>query len=666
MDIFSFIDSKDVENYLQRKDYKFTPIEAAWVIWHSHEKPLTEKFEAWKELIAHYPNTPVIIEGKEVAKLDEFLNKYMKLCENTLQAFYKGGENFVYGYERIVKRKREISSRFYKSYQDILTVKDHSLTELLNAHKYIFTQKRYDDDEVICKIVTDTAFEPNPISIEFYGNQLDELSGAFEKMRITIPTPFHKGDLLIPIQFPHYAEASELKPFVLECLENCFDCDTPCGNGFYLNEETYTAMTGCGCFINDEGAFFHQFVEDYFDCEYYRDALKGKDKILYALSNYKQDYINVLQLLNASQILLLEEKAQELRRPLGNEYNNNHLMGLDNEYYAQFHTPFAVNVSAKKFDETLKRFPDLLPDVDDVLHKDDMLYQILASQSWKALQEKTEFDRFDEERYDEELRVIADLQYAKIFLAMQEVVKRAKTVCFPLIAGTWNTSFIAYLLGITYVNPLHNFAPYQRLFHEKKGKIVHFQMVVPKGYQEKVMQAVGEEYAFFVTVREEDIPFISANDAEKALRYGIDSPTTLKKATKRIYEIRKEACDECSYYPENVDRAVDLMAGNAFDELRERGIDYCTVYYEFNFRYLQGYGIAPADIAIILDEMQKKREVDEFKSYYLNWQSRRMNIGKQQESYEQFKNAVENQSLRVSALSWVTYLFAAERIAEKK
>ncbi len=653
MDIFSFIDSKDVIAYLQRKDYKFTPIEAAWVIWHSHEKPLTEKFEAWKELIVHYPNTPVVIDGKEVAKLDEFLNKYMQLCEHTLQAFYKGGEDFVYGYERIMKRKREVSSRVYKNYQDMIDEVSTSSTAMYDAQKFVFIQKSLRKPFVVSQVITDKAFIP--LSIAFYGNQLDELNGGFEKMRITIPTPFHEGDLLIPVQFPHYACISELRPFVL--------CDAT-EEEFYKYEfekDVYTAMGGVGYFISNEGTFVKDFVENCFDCEYYRDALKGKDKILYALSNYKQEYIDEAQLLNASQILLLEEKVKSLRNALDCSENARHLMGLDDRYYVRFHTPFITNVRAKRFDKVSSQFSDLFPD------KDSDLYKQLENQAFTAYQEWTNcMDISATERLEEELRVIADLKYAKIFLAMQEVVKRAKTVCFPLITGAWNTSLIAYSLGITYVNPFRNFAPYQRLFHEKKGKLVHLQMAVPKGYQEKVMQAIGKEYEFFVKVREEDIPFISAEDAEKALRYGIDSPTTLKKATKRIYEIRKEACDEYSYYPESVDRAVDLMAGNTFDELRERGIDYSSVYYEFNFRNLTCMGIDPSDIAIVLDEMQKKREVDEFKSYYLNWQSQRIGMAKRQKSYEKFKEAVENQSLRISALSWVAYLYAAERIAEEK
>ncbi len=653
MNIFSFIDSKDVVAYLQRKDYKFTPIEAAWVIWHSHEKPLTDKFEAWKELIAHYPNTPVVIDGKEVAKLDEFLNKYMQLCEHTLRAFYKGGEDFVYSYERIVKRKREPSSHVYKNYQDMIDEVSTSSAAMYDAQKFVFIQKSLRKPFVVSQVITDKAFIP--LSIAFYGNQLDELNGGFEKMRITIPTPFHEGDLLIPVQFPHYACISELRPFVL-----CDEDDVELYK-YEFEKDVYTAMGGVGYFISNEGSFVKDFVEDCFDCEYYRDALKGKDKILYALSNYKQEYIDEAQLLNASQILLLEEKVKSLRNSLDCSENARHLMGLDDRYYVRFHSPFITNARAKKFDKVLSQFSDLFPNKDSDLHKQ------LENQAFNAYQEQTNcMDISAAERLEEELRVIADLQYAKIFLAVQEVVKCAKTVCFPLIAGAWNTSYIAYLLGITYVNPLHNFAPYQRLFHEKKGNVVHFQMIVPKGYQEKVMQAIGKEYEFFVKVCEEDIPFISADDAEKALRYGIDSPTTLKKATKRIYEIRKEACDECSYYPEKVDGAVDLMAGNTFDKLRERGIDYSSVYYEFNFRRLVQMKIDPANVAIVLDEMQKKREFDEFKSYYLHWQSRRAGVGRQRESYDDFKNAVENQSLRVSALSWVAYLFAAERIAEKK
>ena len=33
MDVYKFINSKDIREYLKKINYEFTPVEAAWLIW---------------------------------------------------------------------------------------------------------------------------------------------------------------------------------------------------------------------------------------------------------------------------------------------------------------------------------------------------------------------------------------------------------------------------------------------------------------------------------------------------------------------------------------------------------------------------------------------------------------------------------------------------------
>ena len=49
MNIFRFINSKDIREYLRELQHQFTVPEAAFLIYMSRTVPLKEKFDAWQE-----------------------------------------------------------------------------------------------------------------------------------------------------------------------------------------------------------------------------------------------------------------------------------------------------------------------------------------------------------------------------------------------------------------------------------------------------------------------------------------------------------------------------------------------------------------------------------------------------------------------------------------
>lgn len=82
MDIYNFINSKDIRNYLRKINYEFTPVEAAWLVWQYFDATRQEKFEAWQEIIDTMPDCPVeVCKGFDVdgyESLHEVLKEYMK------------------------------------------------------------------------------------------------------------------------------------------------------------------------------------------------------------------------------------------------------------------------------------------------------------------------------------------------------------------------------------------------------------------------------------------------------------------------------------------------------------------------------------------------------------------------------------------------------------
>ena len=56
MNLYRFINSKDVQAHLQSMQYKFDSLEAAWLINQCLDASIQEKHDAWSELIKTMPD----------------------------------------------------------------------------------------------------------------------------------------------------------------------------------------------------------------------------------------------------------------------------------------------------------------------------------------------------------------------------------------------------------------------------------------------------------------------------------------------------------------------------------------------------------------------------------------------------------------------------------
>ena len=105
-DIKTFLNSKDIAEHWRKTGFVCTPVQAAYIIWQSHEKSLREKHEAWKELMETTPDCP-FAEGRRkecmvrrgipealTDSLHAFLRAYMALEDRTLERFYREEANY--------------------------------------------------------------------------------------------------------------------------------------------------------------------------------------------------------------------------------------------------------------------------------------------------------------------------------------------------------------------------------------------------------------------------------------------------------------------------------------------------------------------------------------------------------------------------------------------
>ena len=100
MNIFRFINSKDIREYLRELQHQFTVPEAAFLIYMSRTVPLKEKFDAWQEIINTMPDCSLEERPnmKALPSFHQFLKDYMALQKKMLAGFYQQ-EKAVYTIE---------------------------------------------------------------------------------------------------------------------------------------------------------------------------------------------------------------------------------------------------------------------------------------------------------------------------------------------------------------------------------------------------------------------------------------------------------------------------------------------------------------------------------------------------------------------------------------
>ena len=100
MNLYKFINSKDVRKYMEELHYQFSILEAAFVIYHSKQVTLQEKIDAWLELTDTMPDCSITRQRGRfcIESLHEYLKCYIEFQKQSLEAFYDH-KSCVYCYE---------------------------------------------------------------------------------------------------------------------------------------------------------------------------------------------------------------------------------------------------------------------------------------------------------------------------------------------------------------------------------------------------------------------------------------------------------------------------------------------------------------------------------------------------------------------------------------
>ena len=341
-DITTFLNSKDIAEHWKKIGFACTPVQAAYIIWQSHEKSLQEKHEAWKELMETTPDCP-FAEGrrKEHLKrhipdaltdsLHAFLKAYMALEDKTLERFYREEANTAYGYRSFPESRYEAEWHndfwLYRTAQDCL---DDVNGEAPGRELAVVEVKKYRIGEVD---VIEAQMRADGTVMSLYDEgwteeEFDLMWWGFQALWFDFPTPFQYGDVLIRKNSPFLGEVEQPQPFVLMSLctwdredalrmgeseERAENFETLLKHRREVGDMYVRSASG---FLLKGGSLQRDDIERYLDFEYCREELKGEMRILKALSLHAKGQIGIELFLKTYHIVLLEEEMRREKKSL--------------------------------------------------------------------------------------------------------------------------------------------------------------------------------------------------------------------------------------------------------------------------------------------------------------------------------------------------------------
>ena len=349
MNIYDYFNSRDIAEHCRNIGHRFTAIETAYLVWHSNHHTLTDKHNAWQEIIDTLDDEEFRSNWDfDNHTLHSFLQTYMRLQNEFIDDFRTTKEGYIYTYATMRRREDYYSPDgiFFNSYEACLSaLKTNELDDdpygesakakitrhRLYSYPISFREAQEQESIVVDKQMHLLDIEPMCESEgkrRFLGP-----SYGFYEMWVAIPTPFRKGDIVTDVNvYIDYTQRH--RPFILHRIpywrkdaDNGDDCTAEVERLLNLSVD-WTDMQEGVYLQDDNGEIYWDHAFDYLDLEYYREELQGTEKFLSAVSSAMQGKISAEELLRSHSIVLMENYVTEMRRYFGDNRQLMQLCGL--------------------------------------------------------------------------------------------------------------------------------------------------------------------------------------------------------------------------------------------------------------------------------------------------------------------------------------------------
>lgn len=322
MDIYSYLNSKDVAEYCRSLDYKFNAIETAFIVNACRHISLEEKLRLFQEIIDTMPDESLrekasrlqsYMEHEQRIKTDSFheaLSHYIVAMQKDLNEFLTAEPDTVYSWVCWYRDWDDGIDRneLYSTFDAAKTAVMAEINDWLEDYSDLsgFTGmiwKRRIDTKERCH----AALNGNGLLTNLYDNHDD--SCFFQWIWIKIPVPFKKGDLLYGTN-PHTLDNLNIgkEPMVLihDCCDDLDENDPK--HRRLMAARDASDMTAWGYWLDGTGRLYDECMHNYHELEYYRGEIKGDVRLLKALSAQMKGEITVHMFLIAFDALQHERE----------------------------------------------------------------------------------------------------------------------------------------------------------------------------------------------------------------------------------------------------------------------------------------------------------------------------------------------------------------------
>ena len=329
MDIYDFLNSRDIAEHCRKIGKIWTPFEMAVLINRSH-RTTAEKHAGWRTIIAEYADmpTPVNDSGGSYESLHKKLMEWIDCEEHLFEVFKKPEEGALYAYNDWSGSRNNPECAF-----------DNFETALSDAAKHYYGDRHHGVHVIRMtkSFINDsdhmTAFFNNDNNLDLVwivgGRKQSELVDIFNKgylfdAYVEIPMPFERGDILTYKK--GWDKEDDGIVFVFDSFEH---------NVIKLPKEKYRDTKRIkGFYVCENGDLLdHDSPYDLEQIEYYRGELKDSRRLLHYISLFMKGKLRLPELLSIQNRIKL---SLQLDNWVFREYGNRDLPEvIRGDYYQE-------------------------------------------------------------------------------------------------------------------------------------------------------------------------------------------------------------------------------------------------------------------------------------------------------------------------------------------
>lgn len=269
INIFDYINSKDIANHLKNIGYQFSTLEMVWIISNHTNLTYDKRKELYLEIITSYKNIELsskYTENRSYKTLSAYLDLYIKESDKAIESFKKEDPGCVYKYIEYTKNGKYVSEDLYTTYNELIDnldpFDDSYYIECIkfNTNTKEYINVLYNIDKSIHSYYAD------------YSNKVIDTT-LLENLCLNIPLPFKYGDLIYSKTNSevYVYEGNNLEEDKYGIIEDLDISD------MYLS---IIKLKDNSTIIDSEN------LNHCIDIEYYTGVIEGRNKILKSISDY--------------------------------------------------------------------------------------------------------------------------------------------------------------------------------------------------------------------------------------------------------------------------------------------------------------------------------------------------------------------------------------------